>query len=98
MEVKMSAWSYLEEDEKKRFWDDILLRTYGTTDISQVKDKKYRDLEGHAFFLAIDAAFTSCDKMHGYVPVDRELVQYMAGWGRDTTRGCNMVGGPIRPD
>lgn len=85
-----------EQADKRRLWDHILVQVYGTTDLGEVK-ARYQDPEGHAFFMVLDMAFSSSDKMQGCVPVHRELVQYMAGWGRDVSKGYDERGGPLGP-
>ncbi len=82
------------EAAKKRLWNDLLLKTYGTTDLRD-QEHMQPDPEAHAFFAIVDAAFTPCDKMQGCVPVSRELVQYLAGWARDFSRGWEQRGGPF---
>ena len=53
----------------------------------------------YAFFMLMDAAFTQCDKMNGIVPIDRELLQYMAGWARDAAESGDVSGGaPVGAD
>ena len=83
-----------EDQDGARLWEHILVQTYGTTDLIDLEHLPLYP-EAHAFFQAIDAAFTSSDKMHGRVPVDRELLQYMAAWGRDMAQGYEEKGGPI---
>jgi hypothetical protein len=77
------------EADKRRLWQHIFVNAYGTSDLSTLKHAP-PDPEGYAFFLAIDSAYTECDKMRGNVPVDRQLVQYLAGWARDTARGYDQ--------
>lgn len=89
----MMRWNF--DDVFARLWDHILVQAYGTSDLSSLKHLP-EDPEGHAFFLAVEAAFASnTTRIKDAVPVDRELVMYMAGWGRDTTRGQLQRGGPI---
>ncbi|HEV8677485.1 MAG TPA: hypothetical protein VN701_01490 [Candidatus Paceibacterota bacterium] len=92
----MSNWHETEEADKQRLWNHILVHAYGTADLGQVKKLPY-DPEGHAFFYAISKAYTPCDNMRGSVPVDQELVEYLAGWARDTSQGYDEKGGPLGP-
>ena len=92
----MSNWSDQEAADKLRLWNHILVLSYGTTDLSKVRHS--RDPEGRAFFVAMDMAFASSGKMNDCVPVHRELVQYLAGWCRDTSQGYDEKGGPIGPN
>ena len=85
-----------EANDRARLWDHILVRTYGTSNLNGLKHLP-PDPEAHAFFQSVDAAFTDCDKMSGCVPIHRELVQYLAGWGRDMSQGYEQHGGPIGP-
>jgi hypothetical protein len=92
----MSDWYETEEADKQRLWNHILKLAYGTMDMGEVKIVR-PDPEGHAFFLAIESAFTRCDTMRGCVPVDQELVAYLAGWGRNITYGSDEKGGARGP-
>lgn len=83
------------EASKQRLWSEVLRQVYGTTDLSTVTYVPPSELEAHAFFLLIDHAFGQNQKKSGYIPVERELVQYLAGWGRDVTRGYEQSGGPF---
>ncbi len=89
-----------DEKIRSRLWEHILEHAYGTSDLAAIRRDiasvggKTKDIEGHAFFLAIDAAFTQTSDMRGCVPVDRELVQYLAGWCRESAFGEPQRGGP----
>lgn len=83
-----------EAQDLARLWDHILIQVYGTSNLASLKHLP-PDPEGHALFQIVDAAFTDCNKMSGCVPVHRELVQYLAGWGRDMSQGYHQQGGPI---
>ncbi len=84
-----------EEADRRRLWNDILFQVYGTLDLSTLKTTLPPDPEGHALFRAIDMAFTPCGKMTGCIPVHHQLVQYLAGWARDITKGYEQHGGPF---
>ena len=83
----------MEDHEKVLLWNHILVQAYGTSDLTDRKNLP-ADPEGHAFFEAIDSAFCATDT---YVAVHHELVQYIAGWGRDMSQGYDQRGGPFGP-
>lgn len=76
-----------------RLWNHILMQQYGTTDLASLKNEP-QDAEGYAFFRAIDSAFCPMPNIYE-VTVKPELIQYLAGWCRDTVKGYYQSGGPI---
>ena len=78
---------------KRRLWDHILVQTYGTSDLSTLKELPPDPL-GHAFFWAVEMAFATDDN----VPISGELVKYMAAWSRSIARGDDERGGPFGED
>ncbi|MDB5225160.1 MAG: hypothetical protein JWL87_112 [Candidatus Adlerbacteria bacterium] len=82
-----------EEANIKRLWDYVLVQEYGTADLSSLKELPPDPL-GKAFFSAIEKAFATKD----FVPVDAQLVSYMAAWARDVAKGHDRRGGPLLPD
>ena len=88
-----------EQRDKERLWNDLLMLTWETTDLSKVHMRPTENRTAYAFFVLMDAAFTDCEKMRGIVPIHRELVQYMAGWGRDAAESGDISGGgPVGAD
>lgn len=63
--------------DKERFWKAI---SGSDTWAQRSFGKNY---PAYALFQAISSAFTPCGQMQGHVPVDRELLQYLAGWAQD---------------
>ena len=90
---------YDEERDAKRLWDFLLQQVYGTDDFRSIENPQNQDREAHAFFLAMDYAFAgSSGRGSDIFPIHRELVQYLAGWCRDSTNlrfHYPMTGGPV---
>jgi len=91
--------SYMAQDDVDtiRLWNHVLVQVYGTSDLSLLKTLP-PDPEAHAFFEAIEQAFSAtpdsrCDD--GCVPVHQHLASYMASWGRQITNGYDEKGGAI---
>lgn len=95
---RFSTWSFTSGEQEvqaayESLWQHMI--QVATADKGHGKlqlDKSNPD--AHAFFLALELAFTRCDKMEGIIPVDQELMVYMAAWSRDAVGGMPNMGGP----
>ncbi len=76
-----------------RMWEHLLRNASGTTDIESTFWKSHD--EGYALFVAVEAAFATVPDRSFVSNVDPILVQYLAGWCRQTTEGYPQNGGAI---
>ena len=73
----------------RRFWQHLSQEAPNTT-LTGLKK------EAFILFSALDSAYTNSSKMSGLVPVDRQLIQYLAGWAeeslKDSFHGSSVIG------